>query len=262
MGYVFGDQDARRYAEWLREPRNRLVFDIESRLMVDLIQPARGETVLDIGCGTGESLRPFVEKGLQGTGLDPSPPMLDRAYRNFRNEVDLYRGFAEELPFDDNSFHYATFFTTLEFVEDPVKAIAEASRVAKDRIFIGVLNRYALETLPRKMKGLFAPSFHSRAKPYGVWELKGLTRRLLGPAPVVWRTVCLFPPRTEQFLFSLEHGRILQRCPFGTFLGMAVTLVPRLRTRPLAIRYRPGHPSRALTELPAPRGISSADAGP
>jgi hypothetical protein len=30
----------------------------------------------------------------------------------------------------------------------------------------------------------------------------------------------------------------VQRCPFGTFAGMVITLVPRFRTRPLALRYQ------------------------
>ena len=41
---------------------------------------------------------------------------------------------------------------TLEFVEDPKKAIEEVSRVTKDRIFIGVLNRYAIKGIQIRIK--------------------------------------------------------------------------------------------------------------
>jgi len=78
--------------------------------------------------------------------------------------VDLHRGFAEDLPFDDNSFNYACFITTLEFVDDPRKAIEEACRVAKDRIFIGVLNRYALKGIQLRLKGIFTKSIYNRAQ--------------------------------------------------------------------------------------------------
>jgi hypothetical protein len=38
---------------------------------------------------------------------------------------------------------------------------------------------------------------------------------------------------------QIEGSGLVQRFPFGTFAGMVVTLVPRFRTRPLAIRYQP-----------------------
>jgi ubiquinone/menaquinone biosynthesis C-methylase UbiE len=41
------------------------------------------------------------------------------------------------LPFDDNSFNHACLFTSLEFVDDPKKALAEAFRVAKDGCLSG-----------------------------------------------------------------------------------------------------------------------------
>ena len=39
---------------------------------------------------------------LQVTAIDPSPYMLDIAFRHFGNRMEFYRGFAEDLPFDDN----------------------------------------------------------------------------------------------------------------------------------------------------------------
>jgi hypothetical protein len=38
---------------------------------------------------------------------------------------------------------------------------------------------------------------------------------------------------------QIEGSGLVQRFPFGTFAGIVVTLVPRFRTRPLAIRYQP-----------------------
>ena len=102
MGYVFNFNDAISYEEWFNNPRNRFAADLESSLMIDLLKPMRGETVLEIGCGTGAFLLPFLELDLQVTGLDPSPYMLDIALNTLGNRVDLYRGFAEDLPFEDN----------------------------------------------------------------------------------------------------------------------------------------------------------------
>ena len=100
--------------------------------------------------------------------------------KQFGHRVEFYRGVAEDLPFDDNSFNHASLVTTLEFVEDPVKAISEACRVAKDRIFLGVLNRYALKGIERRLRGIFHHTIYNRARFYSVWELKYMIREILG----------------------------------------------------------------------------------
>ncbi len=174
MGHVFDFQDATRYNEWFLKRRNRFAADLESRLMLGMLDPFAGESALDIGCGTGASIEPLLEKGLDVTGIDPSPYMLDILAQNQGERVSLYRGYAEDLPFDDNSFNHACLFTTLEFVEDPSKALEEAFRVAKDRVFIGFLNRYALKGIGRRVKGIFTPTIYNQATFFSVWEIKSM----------------------------------------------------------------------------------------
>ncbi len=250
MGYAFDFKDAIAYEQWFKKPESQIAFELEAQLMRTLLQPMRGESVLDIGCGTGACLLAFFEMGLQVTGLDPSTYMLDIASQSVSNRADLYRGYAEDLPFDDNSFNYACLFTTLEFVDDPQKALEEACRVAKDRIFIGVLNRYAIKGVQRRVKGMFAPTIFNHAQFFSVWEIKQKIRKILGNTPISWRTVCQLPPqpgKTGKIATSLEQSKILQRCPFGAFAGMVVTLIPRLRTRPLTMRYEARNTSGAAT---------------
>ena len=247
MGHVFNFKDAVAYEQWLKKPENRTAFDLEARLMHTLLQPMRGESILDIGCGTGACLQAFLDMELQVTGLDASTYMLDIASRNVGNRVDLYRGYAEDLPFDDNSFNYACLFTTLEFVDDPQKALEEACRVAKDRIFIGVLNRYAIKGIQRRVKGMFSSTIFNHAQFFSVWELKQRIRKILGHTPISWRTVCQLPSPSGKLASSLEQSKIIQRCPFGAFAGMAVTLVPKFRTRPLTMRYHAGDSSGVTT---------------
>ena len=237
MGYIFNFHDAVAYEQWFNKPQNRFFFDLEKRLMLDMLKPVRGDSVIDIGCGTGANLLSFVEMGLQVTGLDPSPYMLDVAAKNLGNRVDLHRGFAEDLPFDDNSFNYACLVTTLEFVEDPQKAFEEACRITKDKIFIGVLNRYAIKGIQRRIKGIFVKTVYNRGKFFSVWELKQIVRTVLGDVPISWRTTCQLPVIHGNIASRIEQLRLLQRCPFGAFAGMVVTLVPRYKTRTLPLRY-------------------------
>lgn len=238
MGYVFNFQDARSFQQRVQDPRNRFEVDQENRLLIDMLQPLRGESVLEIGCGIGMTVMPLLERGLRVAGIDPSPYMLDIAIEQVGNRAELYRGFAEELPFDDNSFNHACFMTTLEFVDDPAKAIGEACRVAKDRVFVGVLNRFAIRGIHLRVAGIFNQSIFNHARFFSIWELKRMAHAIAGPVPLAWRTVNQLPAACGSFTQNLEEIEFVRRCPFGAFVGMVFSLVPRFRTRPLALRYR------------------------
>ena len=244
MGYVFDFHDAIAYEKWFNNKRNKYKASLETRLMLHMLKPLRNETVLDIGCGAGASILPLIEEGIQVTGLDPSPYMLDIASKNVKHRADLYRGFAEDLPFEDNSFNHASLFTTLEFVNDPKKALEEACRVSKDRLFIGVLNSYALKGIQRRVKGIFTESIYNKAQFFNIWELKQMIRDILGDVPITWRTVCHLPAVQGKIANKIECSSLVQRFPFGAFAGMVVTLVPRFKTRPLTLK----HPSKPAGE--------------
>jgi ubiquinone/menaquinone biosynthesis C-methylase UbiE len=246
MGYVFEFQDARSYADWWSQQSGQWAAALELELMTNLLNPCPGETILDIGCGIGMSSRHLLNLGLNVTGIDPSPYMLDIALENHGNQVDLYRGFAEELPFDDNSFNHALFFLSLEFVNDPSKAIAEAFRVAKDRVFIGFFNRYALKAIQRMLTGFTTYTAFQHARYFSIWEVKKLARSLLGSVPITWRTVCHLPGSPAKVLRNLEQSYIVQQSPFGAFAGLSVTVLPKFRTRPLAMRYKPKTSARII----------------
>jgi ubiquinone/menaquinone biosynthesis C-methylase UbiE len=246
MGYIFDFQDAREYARWAALDYNQYAVELEHHLMINLLRPSPGESVLDIGCGAGFSSQPLLETGLDVTGIDPSPYMLDFAFKRFQERVDLFRGHAEDLPFDDNSFNYAVFFISLEFVEDPLRAVEEACRVAKDKVFFGLLNRFALRGAQRWRKGCYGPKVFEYAHFFNLWKLKKMVHSVVGDVPVTWRTVCQFPQNQTRMAQHFERSNIVQRCPFGAFVGMAATLVPRFRTRPLAIRYTPKKAPRVI----------------
>jgi len=247
MGYVFDFNDALAFEQCLKDDRARATTGLDSQLMVDMLKPLRGESLLDIGCGTGASLVPFVELGLEATGLDASPYMLDIALKKLKNRVDLYRGVAEDLPFEDNSFNHAVMVTTLEFVDDPHKAIEEACRVTKDRLFLGVLNRYAFKGFERRLKGIFNRTIYNHAKFFSIWELKQMVHSVAGDVPIAWRTIYQLPSISGRLTQNLEQSSFVQKCPFGAFMGVVATLVPRFRTKPLTVRYRPKQPTGALT---------------
>jgi len=256
MGYVYDYQDALAYDQWLKNPVNQATWELESRLMLSMIQPLRGKRLLDIGCGIGNSLLPFQGKGAYLTGVDASPYMLDIAQARVGSRVDLHRAFAEDLPFDDNYFHYACLCLTLEFVDDPVKALEEACRVAKDGVFVGLLNKYSVKTVERRIKGLFKPSIYNHARFYSIGDVKHMFRMLIGNVPCFWRTVCLLPGRSHRMVYRLETSGVIQNLPFGNFAGVMAVPVPRYRTIPLALRAN-SQPNQAVSGVIGCPGHSS-----
>jgi hypothetical protein len=97
---------------------------------------------------------------------------------------------------------------------------------------------------------LFSPTIFNKARFFSVWEIKQMFNAHLGKTPMSWRTVCQLPTPPGGLMSRLERSRLVQRCPFGTFAGVVVSLVPRFRTRPLTLRYQTGSATRALLGLP------------
>ena len=90
-----------------------------------------GERVLDIGCGPGYLCAQMAEAGASVVGLDPSPSMLTLAERRGEG-VELVRGDALSLPFEDASFDAAVSTQVYEYVEDISGALREVRRVLRD----------------------------------------------------------------------------------------------------------------------------------
>lgn len=60
------------YDAWYRTERGRWIGDREFRLMMRLLAPLAGESLLDVGSGTGYFTRRFAAAGLAVVGLDRS----------------------------------------------------------------------------------------------------------------------------------------------------------------------------------------------
>ncbi len=244
MGYVFDFHTAKAYEKWCDQPRLQPILDRENWLMREMLNPMRGRRVLDIGCGHGIGLKTLLDAGLQITGLDPSPYMLDIARSKLSHRVDLHRGVAEDLPFDDNAFHYACIVKTLEFVEKPEKALEEAFRVTRERVFIGLVNRRALNTDPA-ISGNPMAALCDRARFIGFRKLKKIIRKLVGDVPVTARALWCSPHFRRKTSEKLMLVPLLQQFPISMYTGVVVTLNPRWNTRPLAMPIAAKHGTNA-----------------
>ena len=88
--------------------------------------------VLDVGCGGGFLSNRLAAAGYSVVGIDLSPESLKVAERHDHTGTVRYQvADAYKLPFPDASFDVVTSMDFLEHVEDPARAIAEASRVLR-----------------------------------------------------------------------------------------------------------------------------------
>ncbi|MGB0843926.1 MAG: class I SAM-dependent methyltransferase [Alphaproteobacteria bacterium] len=101
--------------------------------------------VLDVGCGDGRFCRALKKHGLATTGIDPVKPFVDFAAS--KDAEGCYKvGFADNLPFTDETFDLAVFYLTLIDIEQMEQAVEEAVRVLKPGGKILVANLSSFHT--------------------------------------------------------------------------------------------------------------------
>ena len=146
--------DAGAYDAWYQTPRGAWIGEAEFRLLRRLLRPACGESLLDVGCGTGYFTRRFAgETGLRAVGLDPNASWLEFARASSTGSERYCLGAAESLPFADRSFDLGVSVTALCFVDDARRAVREILRVTRKRFAIGLLNRHSLLYLQKGRAG-------------------------------------------------------------------------------------------------------------
>jgi ubiquinone/menaquinone biosynthesis C-methylase UbiE/DNA-binding transcriptional ArsR family regulator len=112
--------------------------EVESAIL-ETIEMAPHESVLDAGTGTGRILELLAPRIRQGTGVDISPDMLaiarDRLERIGARHCQIRLGDIHRLPFPAataaQGFDLAVFHQVLHYLEDPQSAVSEAVRVLR-----------------------------------------------------------------------------------------------------------------------------------
>lgn len=100
------------------------------RAAVEAVNPAEGQTILDIAAGTGTSTEALASHGAEVVGCDLSPGMLEVARRK-HPELLFVEANATRLPFARGSFDAVTISFGIRNVEDVEGALREMLRVTK-----------------------------------------------------------------------------------------------------------------------------------
>lgn len=216
------------YDAWYQTARGKWIGEAECRLLEKLLSPAPGESLLDIGCGTGYFTRWFARRGLAVTGVDADPEMLRFAETRADAGERFVLGDARALPFPDRSFDLCVSVTALCFIAEQVEALSEMLRVARRRFAVGLLNRRSLLYLEKGRGG--GRGGYRGARWHTAREIKALFSGL--PARnLMLRTGIVFPwcPRWGQLADRIAGDR----SPWGAFLVVAGDKVVRTPSRVL-----------------------------
>jgi len=109
---------------------------IKIDMMLGLLKPSPGETVLDLGCGAGKFALFTAQNGVRAAGVDVAPFFLARAGR----DVDLVLGDLRRLPFRKGAYPCAYSLDVLEHLDEPgvAEILLEARRALapNGRLFV------------------------------------------------------------------------------------------------------------------------------
>ena len=189
------------YERWYATPRGRWIGETEYALAARLLAARPGDSLLDVGCGTGWFTRRAAADDLLVTGLDPNSAWLDFARAHSKPQLSWVQGDAQRLPFADASFDHVLSIAALCFVDDERQAVAECVRVARRSFAIGWLNR---DSLLYRQKGRDGGSGAYRgARWHGADEVRALFAGL--PVRKLTLRSAIFLPSAQVWTRGLEQ---------------------------------------------------------
>ncbi|MFH0836628.1 MAG: methyltransferase domain-containing protein [Candidatus Aenigmatarchaeota archaeon] len=146
--------------------------------------------LLDVGCGIGTWMIPFIKNGFECIGIDISPKVIEFAKKyakKHKTELKLKTANMLELPFDDDKFDYVISVAAIHHLDSRkkrVKALSEMKRVLKPdgKMFIAVWNKEQ-QRFSGSKKDIYVPWKHEgkmHERYYHLFsndELKGIVEK-------------------------------------------------------------------------------------
>jgi phosphatidylethanolamine/phosphatidyl-N-methylethanolamine N-methyltransferase len=145
----------------MQESSTRAIYDVQSkvydytfgrlvqkriRVAISHLNIRPTDRVLDLGIGTGASLRYYPRDCGRIFGIDLSIGMLElckqRMHNQDRRNATVVQADALHLPFDDDTFDLVFVSHVISVVSDPCQVVREAQRVAKPGARIVMLNHF------------------------------------------------------------------------------------------------------------------------
>ena len=131
--------------------------------------PMRVDRVLDVGCGCGQEMLPFVSSGAIGIGMDPNPEAVLTGRRMYAIEeltdrVSFLIATGDKMPFADASFDVLICRIALMYMDNKA-ALAEMGRISRPKSILFVKYHapafYFRKLLDGLRDGNFRSSIHA-----------------------------------------------------------------------------------------------------
>ncbi len=144
LKYTLENRDPSERKRFIRKTFDTIVptYDLLNRILslgIDMhwrrfaakkVDNIRGQSLLDLCCGTGDFTRVFRKKGAEVTSLDFSLPMLQKGTTK-TNLAQAVAADASQLPFRDESFAILSIAFGIRNIPDLTNFISETYRVLK-----------------------------------------------------------------------------------------------------------------------------------
>jgi ubiquinone/menaquinone biosynthesis C-methylase UbiE len=117
-------------------------IQIVSELLIEALDVHSTERLLDVATGSGNAALAAARRGLDVTGVDYVPALLDRARRRADADglsIEFVEGDAEALPFEDGSFDVTSSVFGAMFAPDQEQTASELARVTRTGGRIGIV---------------------------------------------------------------------------------------------------------------------------
>jgi len=105
-----------------------------AKVVIETADPVPGETVVDVGCGSGNAALLAAERGATVIGVDPSQRLLEVASAAAEErdlDAEFVLGEAASMPISGGEVDVVVSVFGVIFAEDPAAAAAEIARVSK-----------------------------------------------------------------------------------------------------------------------------------
>ncbi len=226
---------AGEYDNWYYTKRGKYISELEKDVLLKMINPpsppfSKGGLggILDIGCGTGYFTQFLSSYCRSIVGVDTSMDMIKYAMKKREDRIKYIVADAESLPFKDGSFDISVSITAVNFFRNPARAVSEAVRISRKKIFLGVLNRWSILSFFKKLKGIFKDTSYSDACFYSKGDMVNILSSFPQIKGVYKQHTYFLPfPRIRLVLSGLE--RIIPSwLPFGGFMGIVGAIDRRI----------------------------------
>jgi SAM-dependent methyltransferase len=146
--------DSEQYDRWYYTPRGQWIGHCELELLFNALKPRPGESLLDVGCGTGFFTREMGAR-IKGAfvGVDINQNWIRYACQHDSERASYAVADARALPFCDAAFNMVISVAALCFIPDIHVAIREMIRVTRRSFAIGLLNCHSILWLKKGSSG-------------------------------------------------------------------------------------------------------------